>query len=122
MEKTPIEIGYPPASQPTPDEICEANRSIHPPGHVIDTAQTEVVRAFRNAAVTVRHGLHDGADEIIAYTRREPAAALTMAAGLGVLVGFAMAIGRFSGRGWLPPRKPSVMTRPTGLRWTGFRG
>jgi ElaB/YqjD/DUF883 family membrane-anchored ribosome-binding protein len=122
MEKTPIEIGYPPASQPTPDEIREANRNIHQPGRVIDAAQAEVVRAFRNAAVTVQRGVQDGADEVIAYTRREPAAALTMAAGLGILVGFVMAIGSFGGRGWLAPRRPSVMTRLTGLRWTGLRG
>ena len=122
MEKTPFEIGYPPASQPTPDEIREANRSIHQPGRVIDAAQAEVVRVFRNAATTIQHEVQDRADEVIAYTRREPAAALTMAAALGVLVGFAMAIGSFSARGWLPPRNQSVMTRLTGLRWTGFRG
>ena len=78
----------------------------------------------RHAAATVGNGVQDRADEVIAYTRREPATALTMAAAVGVLVGLAMAIGGFSGKGWLAPRnrKQNVMARLTGLRWTGFHG
>jgi len=130
MEKTPIEIGYPPASRPTPDEIREANRGIHRSGQVVDAAHGEGTRVTRfqetckHAAATVGNSVQDRADEVIAYTRREPATALTMAAAVGVLVGLAMAIGGFSGKGWLAPRnrKQNVMARLTGLRWTGFHG
>jgi len=130
MEKTPIEIGYPPASRPTPDEIREANRGIHRSGQVLDAAHGEGTRVtrfqetFRHAAATVGNSVQNRADEVIAYTRREPATALTMAAAVGVLVGLAMAIGGFSGKGWLAPRnrKQNVMARLTGLRWTGFHG
>ena len=122
MEKNPMEIGYPPASQPTADEIREANRPIHRSGHVIDTAQAEAMRVFRNTAATVQHRVQEGADEVLAYTRREPASALMMAAALGVVVGLAMAFGGLGGRAWLGPREQSVMTRLTGLRWTGFNG
>ena len=107
MDKTPVEIGYPPASRPTPAEIREAN---------------EVMRVFRNAAATVGSSVQDRAGEVIAYTRREPAAALTMATALGVLVGLGMAIGSLRGSSWLAPRRrrQSVIARLTGLPWTGF--
>ena len=114
MDKTPVEIGYPPASRPTP-EIHEANRGIH-------KSDTEVMRVLRNAAATVGSSVQDRADEVIAYTRREPAAALTMATALGVLVGLGMAIGSLRGSSWLAPRRrrQSVIARLTGLPWTGF--
>ena len=63
----PCRDRVPPASRPTPDEIREANRSIH-------KSDTEVMRVFRNAAATVGSSVQDRADEVIAYTRREPAA------------------------------------------------
>jgi hypothetical protein len=115
MDKTPVEIGYQPASRPTPDEIREANRGIH-------KSDTEVIRVVRSAAATVGSSVQDRADEVIAYTRREPAAALTMATALGFLVGLGMAIGSLRGSGWLAPRsrRQSVIARLTGLPWTGF--
>ena len=115
MDKTPVEIGYPPASRPTPDEIREANRSIH-------KSDTEVMRVFRSAAATVGSSVQDRADEVIAYTRREPAAALTMATALGVLVGLGMAFGSLRGNSWLAPRRrrQGVIARLTALPWTGF--
>ena len=115
MDKTPVEIGYPPASQPTPDEIREANRGIH-------KSDTEVMRVFRSAAATVGSRVQDRADEVIAYTRREPTAALTMATALGVLVGLGMAFGSLRGNSWLAPRRrrQGVIARLTALPWTGF--
>src|SRR5260370_11432702 len=129
MEKPPIEIGYPPASRPPPHEIREANRGIHRSGQVLDDAHGEGTRVtrfqetFKHAAATVGNSVQDRADEVIAYTRREPATALTMAAAVGVLVGLAMAIGGFSGKGWLAPRhrKPNRIARATRRTSAGFQ-
>jgi hypothetical protein len=104
MDKTPVEIGYPPASRPTPDEIREANRSIH-------KSDTEVVRVFRNAAAAVGSSVRDRADEVIAYTRREPAAALTMAAlATAGASGGASAVSL--GSSWLPPTGHQAVSSP----------
>src|SRR5260370_42099947 len=128
MEKTPIEIGCPPAGRPTPHEIREANRGIHRSGQVLDAAHGEGTRVprfqetFKHAAATVGNSVQDRADEVIAYTRREPATALTMAAAVGVLVGLAMAIGGLSGKGWLAPRnrQPDGMAPAAPPRSQGF--
>ena len=115
MDKTPVEIGYPPASRPTPDEIREANRGIH-------KSDTEVMRVFRSAAAAVGSSVQDRADEVICLYSREPAAALTMATALGVLVGLGMAFGSLRGNSWLAPRRrrQGVIARLTALPWTGF--
>jgi hypothetical protein len=96
-ERNPVDIGYPPGSQPTPDEIREANRRIH-----IGESLPESVRS---AVAAISNGVQDGADEVIAYTRREPAAALTMALTLGFLVGLSVAIGGVAA-GWFIEQKP----------------
>jgi hypothetical protein len=55
--------------------------------------------ALKKAAGAVGNGIQDRRDEVIAYARRELAAALTAAAGFGVLVGLALAIGSRTGTG-----------------------
>jgi len=121
MEKewNPADIGYPPGSQPTRDEIRETNRQLHPGESLQD--------AMRSAVVSISHGVQDGTDEVLAYTRREPASALTMALTLGFLVGLSVAIGGVAA-GWFVEQKPkrNLMSRladlssRTGLRdWAG---
>lgn len=118
-ERNTADIGYPPGIQPTRDEIREANRGLH--------AGESLQDAMRSAVVSVSHGVQDGTDQVIAYTRREPTSALTMAFTLGFLVGLSVAIGGVAA-GWFVEQKPkrNFMSRladlssRTGLRdWAG---
>ncbi len=134
MEKNPVEIGYPPGTQPTPAEVQEANRSIRRLRPAVDATRAEVARAagairdtLGSTASTVRSSAQDRAAELVAYTRQRPATALMMATGLGLLAGVSLvAMGSRStigGRGaWLPRRSPrrGVVNHLTGLSWTGF--
>ena len=52
----------------------------------------DAFQALKRAAAAVGAGVQDRTDEVIAYARREPVAALTAAAGLGFLAGVALAI------------------------------
>lgn len=132
MKKNPVEIGYPPGTQPPPAHVQEANRSIRRLRPAVDATRAEVVRvagAIRNTlggtAATVRSSAQDRGAELVAYTRQRPATALMMATGLGLLAGVSLAMGSRSaigGRGaWLPRRSPrrGVVNRLTGLSWTG---
>ena len=132
MEKNPVEIGYPPGTQPTPAEVQEANRSIRRLRPAVDATRAEVARAagairdtLGSTAATVRSSAQDRAAEVVAYTRQRPATALMMATGLGLLVGVSLMMGSRSGIGgrgtWLPRRSPrrGVVNRLTGLSWTG---
>ena len=83
--------------------------------------------ALKKAAASIGNGLHEGSDEVIAFARREPVTALTAAAGLGFVVGFALAMGSRSGAGreraWLPQlrsSRTSFLGRRTGSGWRGF--
>ena len=133
MEKNPVEVGYPPGTQPTPAEVQEANRSIRRLRPAVDATRAEIARAagairdtLGSTAATVRSSAQDRAAELVAYTRQRPATALMMATGLGLLAGVSLAIGTRStigGRGaWLLRRSPrrGVVNRVTGLNWTGF--
>ena len=131
MEKNPVEIGYPPGTQPTPAEVQEANRSIRRLRPAVDATRAEVARAagairdtLGSTAATVRSSAQDRAAELVAYTRQRPATALMMATGLGLLAGVSLVMGSRSGIGrgaWLPRRSPrrGVVNRLTGLSWTG---
>lgn len=133
MEKNPVEIGYPPGTQPTPAEVQEANRSIRRLRPAVDATRAEVARAagairdtLGSTAATLRYSAQDRAADVVAYTRQRPATALMMATGLGLLAGVSLVMGSRSaigGRGaWLPRRSPrrGVVNRLTGLSWTGF--
>jgi len=114
-ERNPADIGYPPGSQPTRDEIREANRRLR--------AGESLQDAMKSAVVSISHGMQDGTDEVLAYTRREPASALTMAFTLGFLVGLSVAIGGVAA-GWFVEQKPkrNFMSRLADLSSrTGFR-
>ena len=97
MEKNPVEIGYPPGTQPTPAEVQEANRSIRRLRPAVDATHAEVARAagairdtLGSTASTVRSSAQDRAAELVAYTRQRPATALMMATGLGLLAGLSL--------------------------------
>ena len=46
---------------------------------------------LKKAAAAVGNGIHDRANEVTAYARREPVGALTVATGVGFLVGLCLA-------------------------------
>jgi hypothetical protein len=74
---------------------------------------------LKKAAVVVGDGIQSRRDEVIAYTRREPGAALMTAAGLGFIVGLALAMGSSAGT----RRKGmwhSVLGRRTRPGWRTF--
>src|SRR6266481_258872 len=48
---------------------------------------------LKEATAAVGNGIHDRANEVTAYARREPVGALTVATGVGFLVGLCLAIG-----------------------------
>ncbi len=83
--------------------------------------------ALKKAAVAVEDGIRDRRDEVIGYVRREPMAALTAAAGLGFLVGLALAISSRAASGggsaWLPRlnSRRGFLRRGTGSGWRGFQ-
>jgi hypothetical protein len=88
-------------------------------------SEGSLVRA-RKAGAAFRNEIESRWDQVIAYTRKEPTAALTAAAGLGFLVGLALAIGSRAGtggrRGWLPQlaARRSFLGRPTRSGWRGL--
>jgi len=111
MERKLVDVGH--QVEPGPGLISDITHTA--PGHGeagrlmgADATSGEALRsALKKVAAAVSDGLQKGKAEIVAYTRREPAAALTAATGLGFFVG--IAIGSRAG------------TRGTGARlpWLG---
>ena len=133
MERNPVEVGYPPGTQPTPGEVREDNRSVRRLRPAVDATRAEVARAAEairetlgSTAMSVRSSAQERATEVIAYTRRRPVAALMIATGLGLMAGLSLVIGSRSSIGgggtWLPRRnaRRDLVNRLTGLRWTGL--
>jgi len=71
----------------------------------------------------VGNGIHDRANEVTAYARREPVGALTVATGVGFLVGLCLAIGSHATTGEKSDRlsqlnsRRSFLDRRTGSGW-----
>jgi hypothetical protein len=116
-------------------ESGRASDITHAPGNPEgSTVGAELVKgsealqaAVKKAATAIGCGIQDGRDEVIAYARREPVAALTAAAGVGVLLGLAIAMGSRSAAGsgsaWLPQlnsRRTSLFARRSGSGWRGI--
>jgi hypothetical protein len=83
--------------------------------------------ACKKAATAIGTGFQDGKDEVIAYARREPVAALTAAAGFGLFIGLVIAMGSRSaarsGGAWLPQlqsRRSSLFGRRSSSGWRGW--
>jgi hypothetical protein len=87
----------------------------------------DALQALKKAAAAVGTGVQDRTDEVVAYARREPVAALMAAAGLGFLAGVALAIAARGGddeRSWLPQlnARRTFLARRTGSGWRGVLG
>lgn len=81
--------------------------------------------ALKKASAAVANGIRDRTDDVIAYVRREPVAALTAATGFGFLVGLTLAIGSRAdagGRTWLPQlnSRRHFLGGRRGSGWRGF--
>ncbi len=123
MERKLVDVGHRVETQPESgliSDITHAATDSEAVGRIVGAA------ALKKAAAAVGNGIQDRRDEVIAYARREPAAALTAAAGFGVLVGLALAIGSRTGTGggrsWLPQlnSRRSFLGRRPGSGWRGF--
>jgi len=123
MERKLVDVGHRLETQPESgliSDITHAATDSEAVGRIVGAA------ALKKAAAAVGNGMQDRRDEVIAYARREPAAALTAAAGFGVLVGLALAIGSRTGTGggrsWLPQlnSRRSFLGRRPGSGWRGF--
>jgi hypothetical protein len=71
---------------------------------------------LKEATAAVGNGIHDRANEVTAYARREPVGALTVATGVGFLVGLCLAIGSHATTGGKSDRR-SFLGRRTGSGW-----
>src|SRR6266478_1966706 len=84
-----------------------------------DTVQA----SLQKAAAAVGNGIHARTNEVIAYARREPVGALTVATGVGLLVGLCLAMGSQATTGGKSDRlsqlnsRRSFLGRRTGSGW-----
>ena len=132
MERMLVDGGHRFETQPESGLVCDITHAAPGSGAVgrivgADAKGRDALQAaLKKAAAAVGNGIQDRRDEAIAYARREPVAALTAAAGFGVLVGLALAIGSRAGTGggraWLPQlnSRRSFLGRRTGSGWRGF--
>lgn len=129
MERKFVDVGHRVETQPGPglvSDITHAATGSGEAGRTVGAELGEAFQALKKASGAVGNGIQDRRDEVIAYARREPVAALTAAAGFGFLAGLALAIGSRAGTGdgsaWLPQLKSrrSFLGRRTGSGWRGF--
>jgi len=132
MERMLVDGGHRFETQPESGLVCDITHAAPGSGavgRIVDAnakGRDALQAALKKAAAAVGNGIQDRRDEAIAYARREPVAALTAAAGFGVLVGLALAIGSRAGTGggraWLPQlnSRRSFLGRRTGSGWRGF--
>jgi hypothetical protein len=128
MERNLVDGGHRVETQPV-SAIRHAGTGSGEVGRIVDAdakGRDALQAALKQAAAAVGNGIQDRRDEVIAYARREPVAALTAAAGFGFLVGLALAIGSRAGTGggkaWLPQlnSRRSFLGRRAGSGWRGF--
>jgi hypothetical protein len=131
MERKLVDVGHRVETQPESGLVFDITHAAPGSGEVgrivgADAKGSDALQAaLKKAAAAVGNGIQDRRDEVIAYARREPVAALTAAAGIGCLVGLALGsrAGTGGGRAWLPPlnsRRRSFLGRRTGSGWRGF--
>ena len=132
MERKLDDVGHRVETQPGSGLVSDITHTATGSGKVgrildADAKGSEALHAaLKKAAAAVGNGIQDRRDEVVAYARREPVAALTAAVGLGFLIGLAVAIGlrpgAGGGRAWLPQlnSRRSFLGRRTGSGWREF--
>ena len=133
MDRKLVDVGHRVETQADPGPVADITHSTaHSQGIERsagpDTVGGDALQALKKAAAAVGNGVQDRREEVIAYARREPVAALTAAAGLGFLVGLALAMASRSGsddeRNWRPrfASRRTVFGRRPGSGWRGVLG
>ncbi len=114
MEKNFVDMGHRVETEPELGQVRDVADGARGSRKVVE----DIGAALKKASSAVGNGIQDRTSEVIAYARREPAAALTAAAVTGFLAGLCVAIGSRAApsgaRTWLPRMNP----RRSG--WRGF--
>src|ERR1700752_4235960 len=99
MERKFEEVGHRVEPQPSSGQFSDithtstASGEARRVGSADATSSDSLQAAVKKTATVVGDGIRDRRDDVIAYVRREPVAALTTATALGFLVGLSVAIG-----------------------------
>ena len=128
MDRTFVDVGHRVETSPGSNPVSDITRPISSRGEAGGSVGAELARsrdalqeALSQAACAIGNGIKDRTDGVIAYTRREPVNALTVAAGVGMLAGLFVAIGARGAAGgkgdW---RSLSVLGRRSAPGWRRF--
>jgi hypothetical protein len=125
MEEKVEDMGPRVETQPesgSPSDVTHAAPGEGQVGRTVgaDAKGSDVLQAALKKAAAIGNGIQHRREEVIAYARRQPGAALGAAAGFGILVGLALAVSSRAGAGagsaWLTQLTPrrSFLNRRTG--------
>jgi len=128
MDRTFVDVGHRVETSPGSNPVSDITRPTSSRGEAGGSVGAELARsrdalqgALSQAACAIGNGIKDRTDGVIAYTRREPVNALTVAAGVGMLAGLFVAIGARGAAGgkgdW---RSLSVLGRRSAPGWRRF--
>jgi hypothetical protein len=117
MERTFVDMGHRAGTHPDSGSVCDITRPAGRGGD-LEKGRELLQGAVKRAAFAIGDGIQHRTDEVIAYTRRQPVSALTAAAGVGLIVGLGVAMGRRP----RPSSRLGFFGRPTQQSWrTLFR-
>jgi hypothetical protein len=111
MERKLVEVGHRVEVQPGCGLISDITHTT--PGRgggkigAAAKGRATLQAVLKRAAAAVGKGIHDRRNEVTAYARREPVGAITMATGVGLLVGLCFAIGSHATTGGRAIGSPS---------------
>jgi len=115
MERELVEVGHRVEARPGCGLIPDITHTTPGRGGQkigADAKGRDTVQAsLQKAAAAVGNGIHDRTNEITAYARREPVGALTVATGVGFLVGLCLAIGSHATTGGKSDRLSQLNSR-----------
>ena len=121
MDRTFVDVGHRVETSPGSNPVRDITRPGGIVGAELARSRDALQGALSQAACAIGNGIKDRTDGVIAYTRREPVNALTVAAGVGMLAGLCVAIGARGAAGgkgdW---RSLSVLGRRSAPGWRRF--
>ena len=121
MDRTFVDVGHRVETSPGLNPVSDITRPGGNVGAELARSRDALQGALSQAACAIGNGIKDRTDGVIAYTRREPVNALTVAAGVGMLAGLCVAIGARGAAGgkgdW---RSLSVLGRRSAPGWRRF--
>jgi hypothetical protein len=121
MDRTLVDVGHRVETSPGSGHTSSRGEGGGTVGAELARSRDALQGALSQAACAIGHGIKDRTEGVIAYTRREPVNALTVAAGVGMLAGLCVAIGSRGAAGgkgdWL---SLSFLGRRAGPGWRRF--